>query len=135
MCETVYDPSILPYIDLFTIFLDPSIHHMGKMRDYFLISLCTYLKNILNYIHSNINLDILIIRVYLQQSVVPYKRKFSRVSKDLWTLDRGRPPSKAEKLKYLLYTQLFAKLEEILFILTLRYYLHLNFHSFRWDNL
>ena len=55
--------------------------------------------------------------------------------KDLWTLDRGRPPSKAEKLKYLLYTQLFAKLEEILCVLTLQYYLHLNFHSFRWDNL
>ena len=45
----------------------------------------------------------------------------------------GRPPSKAEKLKYLLYTQWFAKLEEILFILTLQSYLHLNFHSFSWD--
>ena len=55
--------------------------------------------------------------------------------KDLWTLDRGRPPSKAEKLKYLLYTQWFAKLEEILFIITLHYYLHVNCHSFRWDNL
>ena len=58
-----------------------------------------------------------------------------------WTCQKGslhfgswEAPSKVEKLKYLLYTQWFAKLEEILFILTLQYYLHLNFYSFRWDN-
>ena len=58
------------------------------------------------------------------------------VAKDLWTLDRGRPPSKAEKLKHFLYTQLFAKLEEILFILTFAILLTFEISTlFRWDNL
>ena len=48
MCETVNDPSFLPYIII-----------MHNMRDYFLTILCTCLKNILNNIYVNINFDFL----------------------------------------------------------------------------
>ena len=38
-------------------FLLPSIHHMRNMHCYFLAILCTWLTNVFNYIHVNINLD------------------------------------------------------------------------------